>query len=238
MANFTALAAARRAVLLAHGHDVDRHGLREAPAITVVAGEQAHATLFKALGMLGLGRDRVVRVPVDAEGRMRADSLPRLRGPAIVCTQAGNVNTGAFDPVGAVCDAVRTRRCLGPRGRSVRPVGESVAPARRARRRRRARRFVGDRRPQVAQRALRQRSRHRARSGRARRRDVRAGGLSPRPDPPRSVRVHARDEPPHARRRDLGRDRVARPRRRRGARRAQLPPGAAVRGGPARVRLG
>ena len=55
MANFTALAAARRAVLLAHGYDVDRHGLREAPAITVVAGEQAHATLFKALGMLGLG---------------------------------------------------------------------------------------------------------------------------------------------------------------------------------------
>ena len=79
MANFTALAAARRAVLLAHGHDVDRHGLGGAPAITVVAGEQAHATLFKALGMLGLGRDRVVRVPVDAEGRMRADSLPPLR---------------------------------------------------------------------------------------------------------------------------------------------------------------
>ncbi len=107
MANFTALAAARRAVLLAHGHDVDRHGLRDAPEITVLAGEQAHATLFKALGMLGLGRDRVVRVPADGQGRMRADALPRLRGPAIVCTQAGNVNTGAFDPVGAVCDAVR-----------------------------------------------------------------------------------------------------------------------------------
>ena len=107
MANFTALAAARRAVLLAHGHDVDRHGLRGAPEITVLAGEQAHATLFKALGMLGLGRDRVIRVPVDDQGRMRADALPRLRGPAIVCTQAGNVNSGAFDPVGAVCDAVR-----------------------------------------------------------------------------------------------------------------------------------
>ncbi len=107
MANFTALAAARRAVLLAHGHDADRHGLFAAPAITVVVGEQAHATLFKALGMLGLGRDRVVRVPVDDQGRMRADSLPRLEGPAIVCTQAGNVNSGAFDPVGAVCDAVR-----------------------------------------------------------------------------------------------------------------------------------
>ena len=107
MANFTALAAARRTVLLAHGHDADRNGLGEAPAITVVVGEQAHATLFKALGLLGLGRDRVVRVPVDAEGRMRADSLPDIEGPAIVCTQAGNVNSGAFDPVGAICDAVR-----------------------------------------------------------------------------------------------------------------------------------
>ena len=107
MANFTALAAARRAVLLVHDHDVDRHGLHDAPEVTVVAGEQAHATLFKALGMLGLGRDRVVRVPVDDQGRMRVDALPALHGPAIVCTQAGNVNTGAFDPVGAVCDAVR-----------------------------------------------------------------------------------------------------------------------------------
>ena len=108
MANFAAIAAARRAVLLAHGHDADRHGLHAAPEITVVVGEQAHATLFKALGMLGLGRDRVVRVPADGQGRMRADALPDLNGPAIVCTQAGNVNTGAFDPVGAVCDAVRT----------------------------------------------------------------------------------------------------------------------------------
>ncbi|MYE02000.1 MAG: aspartate aminotransferase family protein [Alphaproteobacteria bacterium] len=107
MANFAALAADRRAVLLAHGHDVDRHGLHAAPEVAVVAGEQAHATLFKALGMLGLGRDRVVRVPVDGEGRMRVDALPDLDGPAIVCTQAGNVNTGAFDPIGAICEAVR-----------------------------------------------------------------------------------------------------------------------------------
>ena len=107
MANFTALAAARRAVLLAHGHDADRHGLGGAPEIAVVVGEQAHATLFKALGMLGLGRERVMRVPVDGEGRMRLDSLTRPTGPAIVCTQAGNVNTGAFDPVGEICDAVR-----------------------------------------------------------------------------------------------------------------------------------
>ena len=107
MANFAALAADRRAVLLAHGHDVDRHGLHGAPEVAVVVGEQAHATLFKALGMLGLGRDRVVRVPVDGEGRMRVEALPDLDGPAIVCTQAGNVNTGAFDPIGAICEAVR-----------------------------------------------------------------------------------------------------------------------------------
>ena len=107
MANFSALAAARRSVLLAHGYDVDRSGLHGAPKITVVAGEQAHTTLFKAFGMLGLGRDRVIRVPADEEGRLRADALPDLTGPAIVCTQAGNVNTGAFDPVDAVCDAVR-----------------------------------------------------------------------------------------------------------------------------------
>ena len=109
MANFTALAAARRAVLLAHGHDVERHGLHGAPEITVVVGEQAHATLFKALGMLGLGRDRVWRLPVDEQGRMQGESLRGLDGPAIVCTQAGNVNSGAFDPVGAVCDAVQDK---------------------------------------------------------------------------------------------------------------------------------
>ena len=108
MANFTALAAARRSVLLAHGHDVDRKGLQGAPGITVVAGEQAHATLLKAVGMLGLGRDRVIRVPADDQGRMRADELPGLTGPSIICAQAGNVNTGAFDPVGAICNAVRT----------------------------------------------------------------------------------------------------------------------------------
>ena len=106
MANFTALAAARRSVLLAHGYDVDRYGLQRAPEVTVLAGEQAHATLFKALGMLGLGREQVIRIPADAQGRMRADALPDLTGPAIVCTQVGNVNTGAFDPVGTICDAV------------------------------------------------------------------------------------------------------------------------------------
>ena len=65
---------------------------------TVVVGEEAHPTLFKSLGLAGFGRNRVVRVPVDKQGRMRADVFPNLSGPTIVCLQAGNVNTGAFDP--------------------------------------------------------------------------------------------------------------------------------------------
>jgi glutamate/tyrosine decarboxylase-like PLP-dependent enzyme len=81
---------------------VERDGLFGAPPITVVVGEEAHPTLRKGLGMLGLGRDRVVAVPVDDQGRMRADALPRFDGPTIVCLQAGNANTGAFDPADVI----------------------------------------------------------------------------------------------------------------------------------------
>ena len=105
MASFTGLAAARRCVLQRAGWDVDADGLIGAPPITVVVGGEAHATLFKALGLLGLGRNRALVVPADHQGRMRADQLPVLSGPAIVCLQAGNVNTGAFDPADALCDA-------------------------------------------------------------------------------------------------------------------------------------
>jgi glutamate/tyrosine decarboxylase-like PLP-dependent enzyme len=105
MANFTALAAARHAVLARTGWSVEANGLFGAPPITVVIGEEAHPTLMKSLGMLGLGRRRVLRVPVDGQGRMRADALPALAGPAIVCLQAGNVNTGAVDPLGPLAEA-------------------------------------------------------------------------------------------------------------------------------------
>ncbi|MBV9345346.1 MAG: aspartate aminotransferase family protein [Gammaproteobacteria bacterium] len=98
VANFTALAAARHAVLARAGWNVEADGLFGAPPITVVTGGEAHPTLLKSLGMLGLGRNRIVRAPVDAQGRMRADALPPLPSPAILCLQAGNVNTGAFDP--------------------------------------------------------------------------------------------------------------------------------------------
>lgn len=98
MANFTCLAAARHAVLARVGWDVERDGLFGAPPITVILGEETHVTLYKSLSMLGLGASRVVKVPVDGQGRMRADCFPKFSGPTIVCLQAGNVNTGAFDP--------------------------------------------------------------------------------------------------------------------------------------------
>ena len=107
VAHITALAAARHAVLARAGWNVEADGLFGAPPITVVTGEEAHPTLYKALGVVGLGRNRVVRVPVDNQGRMRPEALPRLSGPAIICTQAGNVNTGAFDPHPAIIEHAR-----------------------------------------------------------------------------------------------------------------------------------
>jgi glutamate/tyrosine decarboxylase-like PLP-dependent enzyme len=105
-ANLTALAAARHAVLEMHGWDVERRGLFGAPPIAVIVGEEAHISVIKSLGILGLGRERVVRVPADEQGRMRADHLPRIDGPSIVCVQAGNVNTGAIDPIDEIADRV------------------------------------------------------------------------------------------------------------------------------------
>jgi glutamate/tyrosine decarboxylase-like PLP-dependent enzyme len=102
MANFTALAAARHAQLAGAGWDVEALGLQGAPPLTVVVSAEAHPTLTKALGLLGLGRERAHVVPVDAQGRMRADALPPITAPAIVCMQAGNVNTGAFDPASEI----------------------------------------------------------------------------------------------------------------------------------------
>lgn len=98
MANATCLAAARDAVLTEAGWDASGQGLVGAPPIQVVVGEEAHATVYKALGLVGLGRSRCQKLPVDDQGRIRADSLPDLPGPAIVCLQAGNVNSGASDP--------------------------------------------------------------------------------------------------------------------------------------------
>ncbi|MDO9313586.1 MAG: aminotransferase class V-fold PLP-dependent enzyme [Burkholderiaceae bacterium] len=104
MGNLCGLAAARHAVLASVGWNVDAQGLFGAPPITVVVGDEVHPSVTKALGVLGLGRERIVRVPVDAQGRMRADQLPLMQGPSIVCLQAGNVNTGACDPFPAIIE--------------------------------------------------------------------------------------------------------------------------------------
>ena len=103
MANFSGLAAARHALLAQAGWDVEARGMFGAPPITVLVGDEVHVSALKALSLLGLGRDRVVRVPVDGQGRMRPDALPPLDGPTIVCLQAGNVNSGASDPIGEIC---------------------------------------------------------------------------------------------------------------------------------------
>ncbi len=130
VANFTALAAARHAVLERAGWNVEADGLFGAPPITVVVSAETHPTLFKSLGMLGLGRNRVLRVPTDGQGRMRADAMPPLAGPTIVCTQAGNVNTGAFDPVGRDRGDRARSRGLGPRRRRLRPLGGGLTALR------------------------------------------------------------------------------------------------------------
>jgi glutamate/tyrosine decarboxylase-like PLP-dependent enzyme len=103
MANFSALAAARHALLRQEGWNVERDGLFGAPPVTVMVGDEVHVSVLKALSLLGFGRERVVRVPVDDQGRMQADRLPDLSGLVIICAQAGHVATGAFDPIDDIC---------------------------------------------------------------------------------------------------------------------------------------
>lgn len=109
LANFTGLAAGRHALLARANWDVEAQGLFGAPIINVVVGAEAHGSIFAALQMLGLGRERVTRIEADDQGRMRADALKSvlddLSGPTIVCAQAGNVNSGAFDPFMPIADA-------------------------------------------------------------------------------------------------------------------------------------
>jgi glutamate/tyrosine decarboxylase-like PLP-dependent enzyme len=111
MANTTCLAVARHAVLERAGWDVESSGLQGAPTVTVVIGDEAHASILTAFRMLGLGSQTALRVPVDGQGRMRAGELRRVlagvAGPVIVCAQAGNVNTGACDPLAEVAEAAR-----------------------------------------------------------------------------------------------------------------------------------
>jgi glutamate/tyrosine decarboxylase-like PLP-dependent enzyme len=108
-ANFTALAAARYALLAKSAWNVAEDGMFGAPPIQVVVGAEVHASMLKALSLVGFGSKRVTIVEVDAQGRMRADKLPKLSERAIVCIQAGNVNTGAFDPAMEIVHRAKER---------------------------------------------------------------------------------------------------------------------------------
>jgi glutamate/tyrosine decarboxylase-like PLP-dependent enzyme len=108
-ANTTCLAAARHAILARTGWDVERDGLIGAPPVRILCGEQAHATIYTSLRLLGLGTETAIRIPADSQGRMDpgqlAKALAANDGPTIVCAQAGNVATGAFDAFSPIADA-------------------------------------------------------------------------------------------------------------------------------------
>jgi glutamate/tyrosine decarboxylase-like PLP-dependent enzyme len=108
-ANTTCLAAARHAVLAGANWNVERDGLIGAPEVRILCGEQAHATIYTSLRLLGLGAETAIRIPADDQGRMDPDALAKALaandGPTIVCAQAGNVATGAFDAFGPIADA-------------------------------------------------------------------------------------------------------------------------------------
>lgn len=106
-ATLCGLAAGRNAILKRMGWDAGENGLFGAPAIRVIVGGQAHSTVYKALSILGLGRARVETVPVDDQGRMMVGKIPKLDGTCLVIAQAGNVNSGAFDPINEICDCAR-----------------------------------------------------------------------------------------------------------------------------------
>jgi glutamate/tyrosine decarboxylase-like PLP-dependent enzyme len=103
-ANLSGLAAARNELLKRQGWDVYSDGLEGAPSLRVILGAQAHASVYKALALLGLGKAHFKIVPVDEQGRMLADKLPELDSRCLVIAQAGNVSTGAFDPFEEICE--------------------------------------------------------------------------------------------------------------------------------------
>jgi glutamate/tyrosine decarboxylase-like PLP-dependent enzyme len=104
IANLSGLCAGRNELLRRGGWDVASKGLYGAPKIRVMAGADAHAAVHKSISMLGIGSESVVVVPVDDQGRMRPDQMPNLDESALVIAQVGNVNSGAIDPVGEICE--------------------------------------------------------------------------------------------------------------------------------------
>lgn len=109
MANFCGLAAARHALLKRKGWNVEAQGLYGAPEVKVIVGDEVHASPLKALSLLGFGSERVVRVPINSEGELMPDRLPPLDDMTIVCLQAGNVNSGAIDPLHEICQMAQAK---------------------------------------------------------------------------------------------------------------------------------
>jgi glutamate/tyrosine decarboxylase-like PLP-dependent enzyme len=110
VANFCGLAAARHSLLKKRGWDVQAKGLFGAPPIKVVIGEEAHGSLLKALSLVGFGRERVIKVPVDKQGKMIVEKFPDdIDDMTIVCLQAGHVNTGAFDPAAEIIPPAKNK---------------------------------------------------------------------------------------------------------------------------------
>lgn len=109
MANFCGLAAARHHILKNNGWNVEADGLFNAPPIKIIIGEEAHGSLLKALSLIGFRYNRVIKVPVDTQGRMIASDFPEVDENTIVCLQAGNVNTGSFDPAGEIIPIAKSK---------------------------------------------------------------------------------------------------------------------------------
>lgn len=109
VANFTALAAARNQVFTTAGWDVEADGLIGAPEVQIIISEESHPTVYKSLAMLGFGRNRVTKVPVDNQGRMDMQYFPTIEENAIIITQAGNINSGAFDPIGKISELTKSK---------------------------------------------------------------------------------------------------------------------------------
>ncbi len=172
LGNAVGMAAARHRLLQRTGWDVEAAGLYGAPEIVVIIGDEAHATVLTALQYLGFGRDRVTRVATDEQGRMRADALRTAlaaldpQSPLLVIAQAGNVNTGGFDPVGEIADVLAEHPNAWLHVDGAFGLWAAVSPdLRHLVAGRREGRLVVDRRPQVAERGLRLRLRGGPRPG-------------------------------------------------------------------------
>ncbi len=109
MANFTGLAAARHALLKKLDWNVETQGLYGAPEIKVIVGDDVHVSVLKALSLLGFGSERVVRIPIDDQGRMMASEFDLTQEPTIVCLQAGNVDSGGIDPMMDIIPKAKAR---------------------------------------------------------------------------------------------------------------------------------